>query len=124
MVPNSNNNEKTPFFYDPGKYKGRRRGKGREWHRGRIGSPRAKTHLSQFISSEWANQEGTMDLILGEEELKSLRLVDKEKMKQEEASEAMNISRGALWRYLDRARTKVINTLLAGKEIRVEINEN
>ncbi len=122
MVPNSTNNEETPFSYGSGRGKGG--GRGRGWRRRQMGRPRAKPCISQFISKEWPNQEGMVDLILGEEELEALRLVDKERMKQEDAAEVMNVSRGTLWRYLDRARTKVINALLAGKEIRVEIKED
>ncbi|MFX0124713.1 MAG: DUF134 domain-containing protein [Candidatus Hodarchaeota archaeon] len=121
MVPDANNNEKTPPFFGYGR--GKRRGRGRGWRRGQMGRPRANPSISEFISSEWHKQEGKVFLNLRFEELEALRLVDKERMKQEEAANVMNVSRGTLWRYLDRARTKVINALLAGKEIRVEVEK-
>ncbi len=125
MVPNTDNNDESPSFFGPGrgKRRGRGRGRGRGWRRGKMGRPRANPCISEFISTEWPEQEGKAYLHLRFEELEALRLVDKERMKQEEAAMAMNVSRGTLWRYLDRARTKVIAALLAGREIRVEIEE-
>ncbi|MFX1511603.1 MAG: DUF134 domain-containing protein [Promethearchaeota archaeon] len=121
MVPNSNNNEEPLPFFGRGRGKGRRRGRG--WRRGQMGRPRIQPNISQFISSEWPHQEGIIHLILRSEELEALRLVDKERMKQEDAADLMKVSRGTLWRYLDRARTKVIDALLAGREIRIEIKK-
>ncbi|MDK2892347.1 MAG: uncharacterized protein PWQ49_739 [Methanohalophilus sp.] len=53
------------------------------------------------------------------EELEALRLVDVERLHQEEAANQMGISRRAFWKDLQNARTKVAFALSTGKGIEI-----
>lgn len=50
-------------------------------------------------------------------ELEAFRLVDFEGLSQEEAAKRMNISRGTVWRLVQRARRKVAQALSEGRQI-------
>jgi predicted DNA-binding protein (UPF0251 family) len=50
-------------------------------------------------------------------ELEALRLVDLEGLSQEEAGESMGVSRGTIWRLLQKARNKTAQALTEGREI-------
>jgi hypothetical protein len=66
----------------------------------------------------WPNEEGiTITLLPDEVEL--LRLVDLEGMEQEEAAEALGVSRRTVWRDLHTARKKVADALTTGKSIQI-----
>ena len=52
-------------------------------------------------------------------ELEVLRLVDLEDLSQEEAGEAMGISRGTIWRLLHRARRKLALALVEGRPLEI-----
>lgn len=56
-------------------------------------------------------------------ELEVLRLVDMEDLSQEEAGEAMGISRGTIWRLLHRARRKVALALIEGRPLEILTSE-
>jgi predicted DNA-binding protein (UPF0251 family) len=58
-------------------------------------------------------------ILISLEELESLRLVDYDGMKQEEAASYMRVSRRTLWNDLKNARKKVIAALLNGWGIRI-----
>ena len=60
-----------------------------------------------------SNDPITMDLA----EAEVLRLVDLEGLYQEQAGEAMGISRGTIWRLLVRAREKVTRSLFEGRPV-------
>lgn len=86
------------------------RGGRRRRYRG--GRPR----VQPFVQQNWKSSRGSIDLTLSNVELEALRLIDEEKMTQEQAAEKMNISRGTLWRIIQTARNKIISALLSGKE--------
>jgi len=50
-------------------------------------------------------------------ELEAFRLVDLEGLSQEEAGQRMGVSRGTVWRLLQRARRKVAQALSEGRPI-------
>jgi len=52
-------------------------------------------------------------------ELEALRLVDLEGLSQEEAGQSMGVSRGTVWRLVQRARKKVARALSEGRPIHV-----
>jgi len=52
-------------------------------------------------------------------ELEALRLVDLEGLSQEEAGERMGVSRGTVWRLIQRARRKTSQALTEGRPIRI-----
>ncbi|MEM4465459.1 MAG: DUF134 domain-containing protein [Ignisphaera sp.] len=53
------------------------------------------------------------------DEVEALRLVYLENRTQEEASKAMNISRGTLWRLLDSGRKKLIQAIVEVRPVTV-----
>ena len=50
-------------------------------------------------------------------ELEALRLVDLQGLSQDEAGEKIGVSRGTVWRLLQRARRKVAQALTGGRQI-------
>jgi hypothetical protein len=56
-------------------------------------------------------------LLIEPAEVEALRLVDLEKLSQEEAGERMGISRGTVWRLLQNARKKVAQALTEGRPL-------
>lgn len=54
------------------------------------------------------------------EEIESLRLINIEKLSQEQAAEKMDVHQSTLQRTLTRAREKVSDALVNGKAIRIE----
>jgi predicted DNA-binding protein (UPF0251 family) len=50
-------------------------------------------------------------------EAEVLRLVDLEGMYQEDAGDAMGVSRGTVWRLLESARRKVVASLFEGRPL-------
>jgi predicted DNA-binding protein (UPF0251 family) len=55
-------------------------------------------------------------------ELEAIRLTDLENLNQEEAGERMGVSRGTIWRLLQRGRNKITLALIEGR--RIEIMES
>jgi len=55
-------------------------------------------------------------------EIEAIRLTDLENLNQEEAGERMGVSRGTVWRLLQRGRSKIALALVEGR--RVEITES
>lgn len=95
----------------------RRRRRGR---RGRIPSP---VYIGQqpTAGAFIPNPEGGMPPIqLEAEELEVLRLVDLEGLSQEEAGIRMGVSRGTIWRILERARKKIAQALTEGRRINIQ----
>jgi len=59
-----------------------------------------------------------MDLLeLGLDELEAMRLTDLDGLQQEEAAEAMGISRGTIQRLLESGRKKTLDALVNGKAL-------
>ena len=85
----------------------------------RIGRPMVEPN----IKGDWEKREDKTILRIGLEGIEALRLVDQEGLTQEEAAEKMQVSRGTLWRYINRARQNIIEALLRGKVIEVRICE-
>jgi predicted DNA-binding protein (UPF0251 family) len=50
-------------------------------------------------------------------ELEAIRLTDLENLNQEEAGERMGVSRGTIWRLLQRGRSKIALALVEGRRI-------
>jgi predicted DNA-binding protein (UPF0251 family) len=57
-------------------------------------------------------------------ELEALRLVDLEGLSQEEAGKKMGVSRGTVWRLLQRGRKKTVQALAEGRPLLVSMNMN
>ena len=69
---------------------------------------------SRFIPQPPGNPE---PILLEIAELEALRLVDLEGLSQEEAGQRMGVSRGTVWRLVQRARKKMAQALSEGRPI-------
>jgi hypothetical protein len=52
-------------------------------------------------------------------ELEAIRLADLENLNQEEAGNRMGVSRGTIWRLLQRGRSKIALALVEGRRIEI-----
>ena len=52
-------------------------------------------------------------------ELEAIRLADLENLNQEEAGKRMGVSRGTIWRLLQRGRSKIALALVEGRRIEI-----
>ncbi|MFQ6054226.1 MAG: DUF134 domain-containing protein [Candidatus Bathyarchaeia archaeon] len=98
----------------------RRRRRGR---RGRIPTP---VYIGHRPAAEAFIPQPTGDkppIVLEPAELEALRLVDLEGLTQEEAGVRMGISRGTIWRLLQRARRKVAQALTEALPIQLSEEE-
>jgi len=62
-------------------------------------------------------QRNPIPVYLDAAELEALRLVDLQGLTQDEAGTKMRVSRGTIWRLLQRARKKVAQALTEGRQI-------
>lgn len=58
-------------------------------------------------------------ILLDVAELEAFRLIDFEGLSQEEAARKMGVSRGTVWRLVQRARRKVAQALTEGRPIKI-----
>jgi hypothetical protein len=96
-----------------------RRGRRRRGGQGRIPRPVFIKHFPEVTTFMPIPQTGKEPVELEHAELEVLRLVDLEDLSQEEAGEAMGISRGTIWRLLHRARRKITLALVEGRPLEV-----
>jgi predicted DNA-binding protein (UPF0251 family) len=61
--------------------------------------------------------QGLEPIMLEPAELEAFRLVDLEGLSQEEAGQRMGVSRGTVWRLVQRARRKTAQALSEGRPI-------
>lgn len=59
-------------------------------------------------------------IVLDIDEFEALRLMDYNGLTQEEAASRMGVSRGTVWRCIDRARKKVASMLVEGRGLVVK----
>jgi predicted DNA-binding protein (UPF0251 family) len=77
------------------------------------------------VKQVWEVSEGEYTLKLTKVELEVLKLIDHDNMTQEDAAQSMNISRGTIWRILQKARKNVIDAIISGsKHIQISVIEN
>jgi predicted DNA-binding protein (UPF0251 family) len=60
-------------------------------------------------------------IALSLDELEAVRLVDYQGLLQEEAARYMGISRGTLWRLLERARRKLVGMIVEGRPLVISL---
>lgn len=95
---------------------GRRRRRGR---RGRFPKP-VKVGVIPPITGLVPNPaRGLEPILLNTAELETFRLVDLEGLTQEEAGKRMGVSRGTVWRLLQRARRKTAQAITEGRPIQI-----
>ncbi len=74
----------------------------------------------QYFAPADSNTKLLQENVLRIEELEALRLKDLEGMEQEDCAERMEVSRQTFQRILSVARSKVADSLINGKAIRIE----
>jgi len=85
--------------------------------RGRLPKP-IMLRLNPPVNSFTPNPPQNLEPILMEPaELEAFRLVDMEGLSQEEAGQRMGVSRGTVWRLVQRARRKAAQALSEGRPI-------
>jgi uncharacterized protein len=98
------------------------RGRRRRGRYGRMPNPVYINHttiIKAFNPEPQANGEPVQ---IEPAELEAIRLADLENLNQEEAGNRMGVSRGTIWRLLQRGRNKIALALVEGR--RIEIAES
>lgn len=98
----------------------------RRRRRGRRGRPPTPVYIGHRPVSEAfipRPHGGGRPILLEPAELEALRLVDLEGLTQEEAGLRMGISRGTVWRLIQRARRKVAQALTEGRGLIITAEE-
>ena len=88
--------------------------------RGRRGRMPVQPRLGARFKATRMNPEPESDerpIYIDPAEAEVLRLVDLEGMYQEDAGDAMGVSRGTIWRLLETARRKVVSSLFEGRPL-------
>ncbi|RZN45384.1 DUF134 domain-containing protein [archaeon] len=91
--------------------RGRRRGRGRR--------PRHIAAIPRHRRFGPSDRQLPSALTIRLEELEAMRLVDHEGLTQEDAAEAMGVSRKTLWVDLQEARRKVIESIYHGRGLEI-----
>ncbi|MHA1243529.1 MAG: DUF134 domain-containing protein [Candidatus Heimdallarchaeota archaeon] len=109
-----------PYRRRQGRGQGRGGYEGGEAPRGR---PLKEIRIDDFpkvteINPNPKQSDEIIHLTVGEYE--AMRLVDQNSFNQDEAGQAMNVSRGTIWRLLDTGRAKMIRVIVEGKKLVVE----
>lgn len=98
-----------------------KRGRRRRGRFGRIPQPVYINHSPPVRAFNPEPQAYGEPIILEPAEVEAIRLTDLENLSQEEAGERMGVSRGTIWRLLQRGRTKIAIAIVEGR--RIEIRE-
>ena len=99
----------------------RRRRRGR---RGRFPKPISIEQDPTFYRFAPNPQTNSEPIIVEPAELEALRLVDLEGLSQEEAGKRMGVSRGTIWRLVQRARKKTAQALTTGRPLEISSDAN
>jgi len=94
-----------------------RRGRRRRGRQGRTPTPVFIGHTSDVKYFDPYPHSELEPITLEQAELEVLRLVNLENLSQEEAGQKMGVSRGTVWRLLERARRKVTQALVEGRRL-------
>ena len=101
-----------------------RRGRRRRGRQGRLPTPVFIEHTSDVNHFEPHPVSSLEPITLEHDELEVLRLVNLENLSQEEAGKKMGVSRGTIWRLLERARRKVTQALVEGRRLVLASSED
>lgn len=77
---------------------------------------RTRPPISGFVPTPPSSLE---PILLDVAELEAFRLVDFEGLSQEEAAKKMGVSRGTVWRLVQRARRKIAQALSEGRPLQI-----
>ncbi len=89
-----------------------------------IGEKPAIIRFTPEIPPEKINVKGRAPIVLTQDEWEAIRLIDYEGLLQEETAQRMKISRGTIWRLIDKARRKIAIMLIEGRELEIITQEN
>jgi predicted DNA-binding protein (UPF0251 family) len=95
------------------------RGRRRYARRGRLPKPVTLGVIPSITSFTPNSPRSMYPVFIEFAEVEAFRLVDMEAMSQEEAGQKMGISRGTIWRLLQKARRKVAQALSEGRPIHI-----
>ena len=97
------------------------RGRRRRGRYGRMPTPVYINHTTKIKTFNPEPETQGEPVQLEAAELEAIRLSDLEDLNQEESGERMGVSRGTIWRLLQRGRRKIALALVEGR--RIEISE-
>lgn len=105
--------------------KRRRYGKNGNWHKKGPGRPISFKNIQepifkQFLPVVPPNLIDKVDkspIFLFYDELEAIKLVDYVNLTQEQAGDKMQVSRGTIWRLVQSARRKILNSILEGRAL-------
>jgi predicted DNA-binding protein (UPF0251 family) len=95
------------------------RGRRRRGRRGRLPLPIKVGHQPVAEAFIPQPEEGGPPIVIEIDELEAVRLADLEGLSQEEAGARMGVSRGTIWRLLQRGRKKIAQALVEGRRIQI-----
>ncbi len=93
--------------------------------RGKYGRQPSPVKINHQIEIKAFNPEPDRDLepiFLEPAEIEVMRLIDLEDLNQQEAGDRMGVSRGTIWRLVQRGRRKIMKALVEGR--RIEVNDS
>ena len=93
------------------------RGRRRRGRYGRRPNPVYINHTTTIKAFNPEPEAQGEPIQLEQAELEAIRLNDLENLNQEEAGEKMGVSRGTIWRLLQRGRAKIALALIEGRRI-------
>lgn len=97
----------------------RRWGAGRPMKPRTIGRTPVITNFNPIGPPGQPEQYGKDPVTMTYDEYEVLRLIDYQGLTQEEAAKQMGISRGTVWRCLDKARRKIATMLVEGRKLTI-----
>ena len=94
----------------------------RRRRRGKFGRQPSPVKINQRIDTKAFNPEpdnGLEPIFLEPAEIEVMRLLDLEDLNQQEAGDKMGVSRGTIWRLVQRGRKKIMKAFIEGRRIEV-----
>ncbi len=92
----------------------------RRRRRGRYGRHPSPVKINHQIDTKAFNPEpdnGLEPIYLEPAEIEVMRLIDLEDLNQQEAGDRMGVSRGTVWRLVQRGRRKIMKAFVEGRRI-------
>lgn len=78
---------------------------------------------TRFGPQDASQTQSAEDVILGVDEFEVIRLLDYEHLTQEQCAQRMHIARTTVTRMYEQARTKLAQSLVTGRQMRIEGGE-
>ncbi len=94
----------------------------RRRRRGKFGRQPSPVKINHLIETKAFNPEpdnGLEPIFLEPAEIEVMRLIDLEDLNQQEAGDKMGVSRGTIWRLVQRGRKKIMKAFVEGRRIEI-----